>query len=215
MTVTASEALRKLEVGNERFRGVSSQPGVVALEEHRGFSDLSVRQEPFAAVLACSDSRVPVETIFRQGPGRLFVVRVAGNVVGEPQLGSLEFAAEVLGVPLVLVMGHTGCGAVEKTLEMAAQAEPQPVSRNLEAIIGPISKVLDGWKNDNPDHAMPSPREAERLNVEAACGEMVIHSEVLASRVQSGKLLIRGSIFDLKTGRVSFFEQGRPAPDLP
>ena len=206
MPVSAEEALGRLQVGNSRFRENSSADSRSG-GGHYCFLDLSAGQKPFAAVLGCSDSRVPVEMIFDQGPGQLFVVRVAGNVVGPTQLGSLEFAVSVLGVRLILVLGHTGCGAVAALLAPSLGSESGMVTDNLEAITGRISKTLGKWGQSQPAGNEPSYGEVERLHAGAVAKEIGMQSELLASAVRSDELLIVGSIYDLRTGQVEFFDE--------
>jgi carbonic anhydrase len=146
-----------------------------------------------------------VEAIFDQGPGQLFVVRVAGNVVGRSQLGSLEFAVEELGVPLILVLGHSHCGAVGAALSPPSSHQPWMESENIQGIVGRIARVLEGAGASPGAPEKVPPERAWRLNVEAAVGDINAFSEVIASRVQSGALRVVGSLFDLKTGRVEFF----------
>jgi carbonic anhydrase len=206
MPVSGEEALRRLQVGNSRFRQEPSGNGPSG-ERHARFLDLSAGQQPFAAVLACSDSRVPVEMIFDRGPGDLFVVRVAGNVVGPTQLGSLEFAVGVLGVRLILVMGHTGCGAVAAALAQELCSESGMFAFNLAQITRRISMALDGCGQSERTSNEPLSGEAERLHAGAVAKELVQRSELLDSSVRSGELLIAGSIYDLKTGQVEFFDE--------
>jgi len=209
MPVSGEEALHRLQVGNNRFRQGASGNGQAG-EGHARFLDLSAGQHPFAAVLACSDSRVPVEMVFDQGPGDLFVVRVAGNVVGPTQLGSLEFAVEALGVRLILVLGHAGCGAVAAALAPKVRSGSGAYWRNLGAITGRISKVLDRWDQSGTAHSETSlekPDWMERLHAGAIAKELVLQSDLLTSRVRSGRLLIAGSMYDLKTGQVEIFHE--------
>jgi carbonic anhydrase len=214
MTISPSDALKRLQRGNARFV-MGPDCGESTAPPSREFEDLSSGQNPVAAVLACSDSRVPVETIFCQGAGDLFVVRVAGNVVGPTQLGTLEFAVEKLGVPLILLMGHTGCGAVAAAMDAfhhrlssSASRNPDaasgPISRNLDAIVAPISRILEEWKETHPQADPLGAREVERLNVVAACRDLTRNSEMLAARAETGGIVVTGSIYDLQTGRVEF-----------
>jgi len=209
MRVSAEEALRRLQEGNSRYWEDPSANGPSGRGD-TGFLDLSAGQQPFAAVLGCSDSRVPVESIFDQGPGQLFVVRVAGNVVGPTQLGSLEFSVEVLGVRLILVLGHTDCGAIAATLAPKPSPEPEMVPNHLGAITGRVSTTLDGWNRSEGTGDRPPPGEAERFHAGAIAKELVQQSGLLASAVRSGKLLIAGSLYDLKTGQVEFFDEAYP-----
>jgi carbonic anhydrase len=207
MTLKGTEALERLKGGNLKYYGEASgpnHPGHALLE----FRDLSAGQNPFAAVVACSDSRVPVEAIFSQGPGSIFVIRVAGNVMGPPQLGSLEFAVGKLNVPLVVVLGHTDCGAIGAALSSAKGGIPSTSDpgNHLEALLEPIYRTLERQAGSPLTEGTLDPETAVRLNVRGACEEMVEKSAVLASRVESGRLLVVGATYDLGTGRVDFFE---------
>jgi len=216
MNPSGNAALRRLKEGNLRFWDPT--PGDPSAENPlQSFSDLSSGQNPFAAVVACSDSRVPVEAIFSQGAGKLFVVRVAGNVVGPQQLGSLEFAVEDLGVPLILVVGHTECGAIAAALASFAGGEPaaEPGTGNIDSVLEPILRVISKHRNLHEPFHLPTPEDTVRLNVEATCREMTLKSKVLASRVRSGQVQISGSVYDLKTGRVEFPVEVGQKPDVP
>ncbi|MFC1661463.1 carbonic anhydrase [Gemmatimonadota bacterium] len=206
MPIPAEEALHRLKLGNNRFRRNASENNQAG-EGHTRFLDLSAGQQPFAAVLACSDSRVPVEMVFNQGPGHLFVVRVAGNLVGPTQLGSLEFAVETLGVRLILVLGHTGCGAVASAFARKGDPESGMATLNILAVTRRIMMTLDRWGQSEPASDEPPPEEVERHHAGAVVKEILQRSELLASAVRSGKLLIAGSIYDLKTGQVDFFRE--------
>ena len=207
MPVPGGKALHLLKEGNRRF-WAASHAGVPTGRGKPGFLDLSAGQEPFAAILACSDSRVPVETIFDQGPGQLFVVRVAGNVIGQTQLGSLEFAVEVLRVRLILVLGHTGCGAVAAALAPTLVSGKEIFSRNLGSITSRISRILDRWGRVKSFDNQPRSAEVERLHAWAVAKELVLQSELLAHAVRSAQLLVAGSIYDLETGLVEFIDEG-------
>src|SRR2546423_2103016 len=131
VVVSASEALARLRAGNQRY--VQNVRSVDSMLSHSRRGEIQV-QSPFAIVLGCSDSRAPAEIVFDQGLGDLFVIRVAGNIVAPSQVGSVEFAAERFGTRLVVVMGHTSCGAIQAALE-ALVGEPEPASRNLMSIV--------------------------------------------------------------------------------
>src|SRR6476469_9117863 len=138
--ITALEALARLRDGNRRL--VANQTTALALSDHARRAALVAGQEPFAIVLGCSDSRVPAELVFDQGFGDLFVIRVAGNIVAPSQVGSIEFAAARFGTPLVVVMGHSQCGAITATLEeLAGQATSQ--SRNLRSIVDRVRPSVE------------------------------------------------------------------------
>jgi len=195
---TANEALTRLEEGNNRYRdgrlADASDGG-----SPRDFVDLSSGQAPFAAVLACADSRVPVEAIFDEGPGQIFVVRVAGNLAGPTAVGSLEFAVDELGVPLVLVMGHTSCGAVAASLALLKGGGHESLTPGLRAIVDRVH--IPGGAREGQATDL-SPREVERHHAQAVARELVADSEILAEAVSSGALRVAASIYHLETGRV-------------
>src|SRR5512134_115238 len=137
--ISAAEALQRLKDGNRRF---ASNLGIDAFLSQKRRAELATRQEPFAIVLGCSDSRVPAEIVFDQGLGDLFVIRVAGNIVAPSQVGSVEFAAEQFQTKLVVVLGHSRCGAVLATLEeLGRPSEAQ--SRNLRSIVDRIRPSVE------------------------------------------------------------------------
>src|SRR5277367_5975838 len=138
--ISANEALERLRAGNQRFVSETRSGDVIAGESRR--REVAVAQEPFAIILGCSDSRVPAEIIFDQGFGDLFVIRVAGNIVAPSQVGSVEFAAARFGTRLVVVLGHTQCGAVLATLEEIQQATENQ-SRNLRSIVNRVRPSVE------------------------------------------------------------------------
>src|SRR5687767_13889444 len=140
MSVSAPEALARLRAGNRRF--VTGERGLDALLTHTRRSELVAGQQPFAIVLGCSDSRVPAEMVFDQGLGDLFVIRVAGNIVAPSQVGSVEFAAERFGTRLVVVLGHSQCGAVLATLEELRRPRDNQ-SRNMRSIVDRIRPSVE------------------------------------------------------------------------
>jgi carbonic anhydrase len=164
------------------------------------------RQEPFAIVLGCSDSRVPAELVFDQGLGDLFVIRVAGNIVAPSQVGSVEFAAARFGTRLVVVMGHSQCGAIIATLEeLTGRAGSQ--SKNLRSIVDrvrpSVEPLLAGLPREDPDAIIG---EAVRANVRASVNQLRYGSELLEELVRTDKLLIVGAEYSLETGIVTFFD---------
>src|SRR5881397_4271469 len=149
--ISAPEALERLRDGNRRFV-LDVRTGERITSQTRR-NELAEGQEPFAIILGCSDSRVPAEIVFDQGLGDLFVIRVAGNIVASSQVGSVEFAAERFGTPLVVVLGHSQCGAVQATLEQLARPR-EDQSRNLRSIVDRIRPSVEGLlatelKNDS------------------------------------------------------------------
>ncbi len=160
-------------------------------------------QKPMAVVLGCADSRVPPELVFDQGPGDLFVVRVAGNVAGSTPLGSIEFAVQQLGVRLVVVLGHTGCGAVEAALQERA-GPPLGLPPHLGAVVAEIMPALV----DFPDDQVEATPDAIVSNVLLAVANLSRKSPVLARAVEEGSLAVAAAVYDLETGNVRFLEDG-------
>jgi len=194
--VSAREALARLREGNRRFvASVPSPPGRP-----------SAGQEPFAIILGCSDARVPAELVFGQGFGDLFVIRVAGNIVAPSQVGSVEFAAEVFGTRLAVVLGHTQCGAVAATLDELRQPQNHQ-SPNLRAIVGRIRPAVE------PLLATPIAQDpvalaehAVRANVQASVQQLRHGSALLERRIERDGLLIVGAKYHVEEGTVEFFD---------
>lgn len=206
--ISGREALRRLRDGNLRFASGEGRRDLVVDEVER--ARLVDGQAPFATVLGCSDSRVPTEIVFDQGLGDLFVIRVAGNVVASSQIGSVEFAAGKLGTPLVVVLGHTGCGAVRATLEElrrdAADSDPVP-SPHLRSIVERIRPAVQSLLETGlaADPAALE-RSAVRANVRASANQLRHGSAVLEQLVEDGELLIVGAEYSLESGEVDFFD---------
>jgi len=206
--LTALEALERLREGNRRFVGGERQLDKRLSEKRR--NALVLGQEPFAVILGCSDSRVPVELVFDHGLGDLFVIRVAGNIVAPSQIGSIEFAAAMFGTRLVVVLGHTQCGAVAATLEELRRPE-QNQSPNLRSIvsrIGPaVAGLLEAAAQDDEESLL---RAAVRANVEASVRQLRTGSEILERLVREDGLLVVGAEYALQTGQVEFFSEAGP-----
>jgi carbonic anhydrase len=171
---------------------------------------MAAGQQPYAAVLGCSDSRVPIEVVFGQGPGQLFVVRVAGNVVAPTQLGSIEFAVRNLGVRMVMVLGHSGCGAVEATLAGGVSGAPDYL-RSL------TSRIEAGIEAAIKDRSLPSADRLEwavRLNVEASRRQL-LEDTALASLHADGRLWVVGGVYHIGTGEVEVLNEGSPGAGEP
>jgi carbonic anhydrase len=197
LSLSPEAALERLVEGNQRFR----DGGAAAA---RGFDAALARssQRPFAIVLGCSDSRTPVEIVFDQGFGDLFVVRVAGNIVAPSIVGSIEFAASQFGTRLVVVMGHTGCGAIAATLH-ALDTGMGPASKNLRAITDRIAPHVESIaRAAGPDTA----REAMRANVRASVDHLRHGSQILEELVLKHRVRVVGAEYELDTGRVLFFD---------
>src|SRR5688572_32374179 len=200
--IPASEALGRLREGNRRFvSGRSSSESVSGGARRREVVD---NQTPFAIVLGCSDSRVPAEIVFDQGLGDLFVIRVAGNIVAPSQVGSVEFAAERFETRLVVVLGHSSCGAVLATLEQLQRpsAEQSPGLRSIVDRIRPAVEGLLG-RGGSPDALL---REAVRANIRLAANELRHGSEILEDLIARDGLLVVGAEYSLETGVVAFFD---------
>lgn len=202
--ISAQEALERLREGNRRF--VSGVRSVDTLMNHMQRNELVAGQNPFAVILGCSDSRVPVEIIFDQGLGDLFVIRVAGNIVAASQIGSVEFAAEQFGTRLVVVLGHSRCGAVQATLE-ELQRPNENQSRNLRSIVDRIRPAVEGLlatelRRDR-DALM---QQAVRANVRVSANYLRHGSEVLEELIQRHGLVVVGAEYSLETGVVDFFD---------
>lgn len=202
--VTALEALKRLRDGNRRFvEGM--RKGVIHIDDVER-SVMLESQSPIAAVLGCSDSRVPVELVFNQGFGDLFVIRVAGNIVAPSQIGSIEFAAEQFGTRLVVVMGHTRCGAVEATLDQL-QRSTETRSRNLQSIVDRIRPALTGLMNTElgKDKELLM-QVAVRTNVSMSANFLRHGSTIIEELIADGQLLVVGAEYSLETGEVDFFD---------
>ena len=200
---TAAEALARLREGNRRF--VEGVRGLGALGTQAQRAALASEQRPFAIVLGCSDSRVPAELIFDQGLGDLFVIRVAGNIVAPSQVGSVEFAAEQFGTPLVVVLGHTQCGAVQATLEeVRRRSSRSPNLRSIVDRIRPSVETLLATSLGGDDGRLL--RAAVRANVRASADHLRHGSALLEQLIQGGRLTVVGAEYSLETGEVDFFD---------
>jgi carbonic anhydrase len=202
-TIPAAEALARLKAGNDRYlQNVRSVDSMLSHSRR----DISTPQAPFAIVLGCSDSRAPAEIVFDQGLGDLFVIRVAGNIVAPSQVGSVEFAAERFGTRLVVVMGHTNCGAIHAAIE-AITGDPGPASRNLMSIVNRVRPGIEGlMATELARDSVRLHREAMRANVRASVNHLRHGSEVLERLAAEGGLAVVGSELDLTTGEVKFFD---------
>ena len=202
--ISAREALERLREGNRRF--VSDVPSRDKLASQTRRKESVAGQEPFAIILGCSDSRVPAEIVFDQGLGDLFVIRVAGNIVAPSQVGSVEFAAVRFGTRLVVVLGHSQCGAVLATLEQLQQPADNQ-SRNLRSIVDRVRPSVEALLatdlRHNPDALV---RHAVRANIRVSANHLRHGSEVLEDLIQKDGLLVVGAEYSLETGVVDFFD---------
>jgi len=202
--VSAREALERLREGNRRF--VSGTVKGATSPGHAQLAELAKKQEPHAIILGCSDSRVPLEIVFDQGLGDLFVIRVAGNVVAPSQVGSIEFAADRFGTRLVVVLGHSQCGAVIATLE-ELQQPMESQSRNLRSIVDRIRPSVEELLRASPRaDAEELVAHGVRANVRASAAHLRNGSEILEQLIREEGLLVVGAEYSLETGEVEFFD---------
>ena len=201
--VPARVALARLKEGNQRFAANAGRDAFVSQLRRE---ELASGQQPFAIILGCSDSRVPAEIVFDQGLGDLFVIRVAGNIVAPSQVGSVEFAAAAFSTRLVVVLGHSQCGAITATLdELRTPTENQ--SRNLAAIVDrirPSVQALLATDLRNDRDALV--REAVRANIRASVNHLRHGSQVLEELILKDGLVVVGAEYSLETGVVDFFD---------
>lgn len=202
--ITASEALKRLKEGNKRFvAGVRSVDSPVEQIQDK---DISETQSPFAIILGCSDSRVPAEIVFDQGLGDLFVIRVAGNIVAPSQVGSVEFAVEQFGTPLVVVLGHTMCGAVTATIQELEQPSDAQ-SKNVLSIVKRIRPTVEPLFRTELRHDRERLMEAAiRANILSSVNHLSHGSQTLENYLLQDRIKIVGAEYSLKTGEVVFLE---------
>ena len=202
--IPAREALDRLRDGNARFVGDARRRSVRPMESRR--EAVAAGQEPFAVILGCSDSRVPAEIVFDQGLGDLFVIRVAGNIVAPSLVGSVEFAAETFATRLVVVLGHSSCGAVQATVE-ALERPAAGGSPNLRSIVDRIRPAVEPLFETELRHDRDAlVRRAVRANVRASADHLRHGSELLERLIERDGLLVVGAEYSLETGVVEFFD---------
>jgi carbonic anhydrase len=205
MTTPAQQALARLREGNQRFVA-SIQSGQPLLGPTKPI-ELGQAQNPVAIILGCSDARVPAELVFDQGLGDLFVIRVAGNVVAPSQVGSVEFAASRFGTPLVVVLGHSKCGAILATIEALQQPAETPQSRNLNSIVNRVRPSVEGLLATELRHDLDSlVHHAVRANVRASVNQLSHGSELLEQLIQHQGLMVVGAEYSLETGAGEFLD---------
>lgn len=197
--LSAGDAITRLAAGNRRY--VQNVRSVEAMLRR-----VPDPQRPFATVLGCSDSRAPAELVFDQGLGDLFVIRVAGNIIAPSLVGSVEFASQHFGTRLVVVMGHTQCGAVGATLDAIANSSG-PSSPNLRSIVERIRPAIVGLaRTDLARDPEKLRREAMRANVRASVAQLLHSSEVMEGFVEKEGVRVVGAELDLATGEVGFLD---------
>lgn len=203
--ISATEAVERLRQGNLRFAADLPNQCIQTSQQRR--TSFLTSQEPFAIILGCSDSRVPAELVFDQGLGDLFVIRVAGNIVAPSQVGSVEFAAERFGTRLVVVLGHSMCGAILATIEEMGRPE-EVQSANLRSIVDRVRPAVEpllktGLRHD-PDALV---EEAVRANIRASVDHLRHGSQVLEQLIRNDGLAVVGAEYSLETGVVDFFDE--------
>lgn len=211
--IPADEALARLKAGNARFVADVHDLSVVTSQSRR--ADLVQQQTPFAIILGCSDSRVPAEIIFNQGLGDLFVIRVAGNIVAPSLLGSVEFSAVQHRARLVVVLGHTLCGAIQATVSELKQPSGNR-SPNLQSIVNRIQPsvqtLMEAGLDDDEENLV---RLATRANIRASVAHLKHGSQILENLIANEGLKIVGAEYSLETGKVDFFADGSGEESVP
>ena len=205
--ISAHEALKRLQDGNLRFASSDQKHGqLTGRIRHKEL----VTQEPFAIILGCSDSRVPAEIVFDQGLGDLFVIRVAGNIVAPSQVGSVEFAAARFGTPLVVVLGHSQCGAITATLEELQQPTANQ-SRNMRSIVDRVRPSVEALLDTELRHDQKAlVNHAVRTNILVSANHLRHGSDILEQLILKNNLLVVGAEYSVESGVVDFFD-GIPA----
>jgi len=194
-TVAPAEAISRLKEGNGRYtNGNLQHPGQTA--ERR--TELAKTQHPFAAIVSCSDSRVPPEIVFDQGLGDLFVVRVAGNVINDEGLGSVEYTVDHLGTRLILVLGHQSCGAVKAARETIAAKGKAP--GHIESLVTAIKPAVEATAKDDLETTV-------KANVKNVVQALRSSTPILKAKVDSGEIQVIGGYYSLDTGAVTFLDE--------
>ncbi len=194
----ADQAEKLLKDGSQRF--IKAYCGKTPKQGNKCLADVAMRQAPFAVVVACSDSRVPPELLFDRGLGDLFIIRLAGNIVDDAALGSIEYAVDHLGVPVVVVMGHKRCGAVQATVETLEKNEKAP--GHLPALVDAIKPAVEQVK-DQPGDKVDN---AVKANIKLNTAKVKASDPLLAPAVKAGKVKVLGAYFDLDNGKVTFID---------
>jgi carbonic anhydrase len=203
--IKADEALKRLRDGNQRF--TSNLRALEPLFSHTRREELLSGQAPFAIILGCSDSRVPAEIVFDQGLGDLFVIRVAGNIVAPSQIGSVEFAVSQFGTRLVVVLGHSQCGAICATIDELTNKDTSSSSENIRAIVERVKPSIQSlMATDLKNDRAALEKEAVRANVRASVNQLQHGSTIIENLVETDGLLIVGAEYALESGVVEFFD---------
>jgi carbonic anhydrase len=200
--VAAGEALARLRAGNRRY--THNLLSIESLLSHNHRGDPDDRRKPFAIVLGCSDSRAPAEIVFDQGLGDLFVIRVAGNIAAASQIGSIEFAAQHFGCRLVVVLGHTGCGAIDATI--ASMTSDLGPSGHLTSIVSRVRPAVEPLMPLEVGSLPDLRRRATTANVLAAVRQIRRGSELIQTLAAAEGLAVVGAELSLETGAVTFYD---------
>ena len=200
--MNADKALKQLKDGNSRY--IEAEINGAKIDRSVVQHEVILKQKPYAIILGCSDSRVPAEVIFDQGVGDLFIVRIAGNIVAPSQIGSIEFACQQFGTQLVVVLGHTGCGAISATIG-SLLGDPGEISPNLAAIVDRISPAVQPIISDGDDRD-DILNKAIRANINYSAQQLESGSEILRDLVKQKKLTIVGAEYSIESGRVEFLD---------
>ena len=202
---SASEALGRLREGNRQFVSeVWRRDGAQSNQARR--AEVAASQEPFAIILGCSDSRVPAEIVFDQGLGDLFVIRVAGNIVAPSQIGSVEFAATQFGTRLVVILGHSQCGAILATLDelrQPSESRSHTIRSIVERIRPSVEPLLATELANDPEALV---EQSVRANIRASASQLRHGSDIVEELIENDGLLIVGAEYSLETGKVEFFD---------
>ena len=201
--MNADQALKKLQKGNRSYVEATEQGRALTTRLSR--DNAIGEQKPIAVILGCSDSRVPAELVFDQGLGDLFVIRVAGNIVAPSQIGSVEFACEQFGAQLVVVLGHSHCGAIEATVD-ALMGDPDQMSPNVAAIVDRVTPavhpVVVGHESDDRADLL---HKAMKANVEQSVRLLQMRSRIIRGLIRRNQLKVVGAEYLLETGKVEFY----------
>ncbi|MDE3156549.1 MAG: carbonic anhydrase [Acidobacteriota bacterium] len=200
--LSGMESLERLRAGNRRFVAGAQDQGSASQTRR---TELVAGQEPFAVILGCSDSRVPAEIVFDQGLGDLFVIRVAGNIIAPSLVGSVEFAVDLFGTRLVVVLGHTQCGAVKATVDELERPSGSR-SANLRAIVDRVRPSVENLLEAGITDRAALVRQAVRANVRASANHLRHGSQIVEDLIAHDGLLVVGAEYSLETGVVDFFD---------
>jgi carbonic anhydrase len=194
-SVAPAEAISKLKEGNGRYASGNLQHPAQTTERR---AELAKSQHPFAIILSCSDSRVPPEIVFDQGLGDLFIVRVAGNVINDENLGSIEYGVDILGARLIVVLGHQSCGAVDAAIKTIAAKGKAP--GHIQSLVTAIKPVVDSTPKGDLDATI-------KANVKHVVDALRSSTPILKAKVDSGQVQVFGGYYSLDTGAVTFLDQ--------